>query len=187
MDQIQAFLGLERDIEDVNTLQMVLRTFVIYAFTLAIVRFGSKRFLSEASAFDVIVSIMLGSVMSRAINGSAPLFPTLMGGVVMIALHSLLAVVAFHTDWLGSIIKGNPVLLIKDGNVQQEGVRHSSVSNQDLVQALRLNSGHTDPSKIKLAYLERNGQISVIPFAQEPRIIELSVEDGVQTLRIELL
>ena len=49
---------------DVGIGQMALCTIVIDVLTLAIVRFGSKRFLSEATAFDVIISIMLGSVMS---------------------------------------------------------------------------------------------------------------------------
>jgi uncharacterized membrane protein YcaP (DUF421 family) len=76
-EQIAAWLGIGLDIADVGPLQMALRTVVIYAFTLAIVRLGSKRFLSQATAFDAIVGIMLGSVMSRAINGSAPFVPTL--------------------------------------------------------------------------------------------------------------
>ena len=185
-EQIRALLGLGLDVGDVDALQMALRTIIIYAFTLLIVRLGSKRFLSRATAFDFIVSIMLGSIMSRAINGSAPFFPTLMGGVMLIALHTLFAWIAFRTDWFGSIIKGNPVLLIKDGKVQQEGVRQSGLSTHDLEQALRLQATQTDPAKIKLAYLERNGRISVIPYEREPRIVELSVAEGVQTVRIEL-
>ncbi|MCC6455972.1 MAG: DUF421 domain-containing protein [Caldilineaceae bacterium] len=185
-EQVQALLGLGLDVGDVGALQMALRTLAIYAFTLAIVRLGSKRLLSQATAFDFIVSIMIGSVMSRAINGSAPFVPTLLAGIVMIALHTLLAVVAFRTDWFGSIVKGNPVLLIKDGEIQQQGVRQSGVSEQDLIQAIRLQAKQTDPSKIRLAYLERNGQISVIPYEHEPRIQDISVANGVQTVRIEL-
>ena len=120
--QIQAFLGYERDVGDVNALQMALRTMMIYAVTLVLIRLGSKRFLSEATAFDVIVGIMLGSVMSRAINGSAPLFPTLLAGVVFIGLHWSLAALSFHTNWFGSLVKGSPVLLIKAGQIQKQGV-----------------------------------------------------------------
>src|SRR3712207_5169501 len=96
-DQLQALLGIGRDVEDVKAGQMALRAIVIHAFTLAIVRFGSKRFLGKGTAFDVIIGIMIGSVMSRAINGSAPFLPTLLGGVVLVGLHWLLAVLAFHT------------------------------------------------------------------------------------------
>jgi uncharacterized membrane protein YcaP (DUF421 family) len=186
VDQIQVFLGYERDIGDVNAIQMALRTMIIYAVTLVLIRLGSKRFLGKATAFDVIVGIMLGSVMGRAINGSAPLFPTLLAGLVFIGLHWLLSVLAFRVSWFGPIVKGNPVLLIKDGKIQQQGVREAGLSTHDLEEALRLQAKQIDPSQIKLAYLERNGSISVIPFKSEPRIVDVSVADGVQTVRIEL-
>jgi uncharacterized membrane protein YcaP (DUF421 family) len=193
-EQVQAFLGLERDIGDVNTLQMTLRAIVIYSFTLALVRFGSKRFLSEATAFDVIVSIMLGSIMSRAINSSAPLVPTLFAGLVLVGLHMLFAYTAVHVDWFGPIVKGNPILLIKDGVVQKEGQRQAGLSDHDLLQALRLKASQTEPEGIRLAYMERNGRISMIPSDDAnnytnddaPRVIDVAVADGVQTVRIKL-
>jgi uncharacterized membrane protein YcaP (DUF421 family) len=185
-EQFQILLGLGRDVGDVDAFQMTLRTIVIYAYSLAIIRIGSKRFLSQGSAFDVIVGIMLGSVMSRAINGSAPFFPTLLAGFVLVGMHWLLATLAFHINWFGPFVKGNPVLLIKDGHVQQQGMRQAGLSDHDLRQALRMQNDHTDPAKIRLAYLERSGSISVIPFKGEPRILDVSVADGVQTVRIEL-
>jgi uncharacterized membrane protein YcaP (DUF421 family) len=185
-DQLQMWLGLGRDVGDVGAGQMALRTILIYAFSLVIVRFGSKRFLSEATAFDVVVGIMLGSIMSRAINGSAPFFPTLLGGIVLVGLHWLLGVLAYHASWFGTLVKGNPVLLIKDGNIHQEGMRRAALSDQDLEQALRLRANQSDPAKIQLAHLERNGGISVIPRKHEPRIVDVSVQDGVQTVRIAL-
>jgi uncharacterized membrane protein YcaP (DUF421 family) len=185
-NQLQTWLGLGRDVGDVGALQMALRTIVIYAFSLLIVRLGNKRFLSEATAFDVVVGIMLGSVMSRAINGSAPFFPTLLGGVVLIGVHWLLGVLAFHASWFGTLVKGSPVLLIKDGNIQQAGMRRAGLSEHDLEQALRLRANQTDPTNVQLAYLERNGGISVIPHKHEPRVVDVSVEGGVQKVRIVL-
>ncbi len=185
-EHLQTLLGLGRDVGEVNAGQMALRALLIYGVTLALVRLGSKRFLSEATAFDVIVAIMLGSVMSRAINGSAPFVPTVLAGVVLLGLHWLFAVLAFHTSWFGSLVKGDPVLLIKDGTIQRQGMRRGSVSSQDLAQALRLQTNQTDPAAIQLAYLERNGQISFVPYQREPRIVDVSVADGVQTVRVKL-
>ena len=185
-EQFQTLLGLGRDISDVGTVQMALRTIIIYAFTLAIIRLGSKRFLGKASALDVIVGIMLGSVMSRAINGSAPFFPTLLAGVILIGMHWLLAVLAFHLDWFGPFVKGNAVLLIKDGQIQERGMRRGGITTPDLTEALRQQTKQSDPSKIKLAYLERDGAISIIPFKGEPRVFDVSVADGVQSVRIVL-
>lgn len=75
----------------------------------------------------------------------------------------LLGILAYHISWFGPIGKGNPVLLIKDGKMQWQGMREGSVTKQDLEEGLRLNGKMTDPSKVWLSYLERNGDISVLP------------------------
>ena len=185
-DQFEALLGLGLEVGDVDAVQMALRTVLIYVSTLVIIRLGNKRFLAEATAFDVIIGIMLGSVMSRAINGSAPFFPTVAAGFMFVIIHWLLAALSVRLDWLGPFVKGGPTLLIKDGVVQREGMRQSNMSRHDLEQALRQEAGVTDPSKVRRACLERNGKISVLLREEEPRVFTVSVKDGVQTLRIEL-
>ncbi len=53
----------------------------------AVVRLGKKRFMGQATAFDVILGIMLGSLASRAITGNAPLGPTLAAASALLAMH----------------------------------------------------------------------------------------------------
>ena len=185
-DQLQALFGLGAYAENAGAIQIALRTILVYTSMLVIVRLGSKRFLSEATAFDVIVAIMLGSIMSRAVDGSSPFLPTLLIGAVLLGVHWLFALLSYHTEWFGNLVKGERVLLIKDGEVQRDGVRRGSITEADLEQALRIQTNQTDPAKIKRAYLERNGQISVVPEKQEPRVYTVSVENGVQTVRIEV-
>ena len=185
-EQLQALLGLGAYAESAGPLQAALRTALVYVSALALVRLGSKRFLSQATALDVIVAIMLGSIMSRVVDGSSPFLPTLLVAAALVGIHWLFASLAYHTSWFGSLVKGERVLLIEDGEVQQDGMRRGSITHDDLTQALRMQTKQTDPAKVELAYLERNGQISVIPYKQEPRVFTVSVEDGVQTVRIEL-
>jgi uncharacterized membrane protein YcaP (DUF421 family) len=109
---------------------MALRAIIVYVVTLAIVRLGSKRLMGKATAFDVILGIMIGSVMSRGINGSAGLVPTLAGGAVLVALHGLFAVLAYRTSWFGDYVKGRPVLLVEDGRVRPEGMRAASLTER---------------------------------------------------------
>lgn len=185
VDEVQHLLGLDLDIGDVNSVQMALRAIAIYAIMLVLVRLASKRFLSKASAFDVIVAIMLGSITSRAINGSAPFLPTIVASVALLGLHWLFATLAAHTSF-GSLVKGEPRLLVKDGEIQDDGMREAKLSENDLKEALRLQAGDPDLSNIKRAYLERSGRISIIPFKTEPQVLDVSVEDGVKTIRIKL-
>lgn len=183
--QVQTLLGSGAGI-DTESVQMGARTIVIYIATLAIVRVASKRFLSEATAFDVIVAIMLGSIMSRGINSSTPLVPTVVAGAALLGLHWLFATLAYRTNWFGGWIKGHRVLLIKDGQVQEDGMSQAALTSADLAQALRMETRETDPAKIELAYMERNGKISALPYPKAPRVVDVAVNSGVQTVRIEL-
>jgi uncharacterized membrane protein YcaP (DUF421 family) len=160
---LDALFGIGHEASDLDAGQMAVRALIVFAFTLVIVRLGSKRLLGKGTVFDFIVAIMLGSIMSRAITGSSPFLPTLAAGTILVALHWLLGVLAYHIDWFGPIVKGNPVLLIKDGSIRWQGMREGSVTKQDLEEALRLNGELTAPSKVRLSYLELNGDISVIP------------------------
>jgi uncharacterized membrane protein YcaP (DUF421 family) len=184
--QIGDVLGLGREAGEVGAVQMAVRTVVVYVVALAVVRSGSKRFLSQASAFDVIVAIMLGSIMSRAINGSAAFVPTLLSGAVLVAVHWLLAALASRFDWLGPLVKGRPTLLARDGRIDRKAMREAGVSDHDLEQALRLQARRTDLAEVHLAYLERDGSISVIPAERQPAVLDIQVEDGVQTVRVRL-
>jgi uncharacterized membrane protein YcaP (DUF421 family) len=185
VNEVQPLLGLGLDIGDVDSVQMTLRAIAIYAVMLVLVRLASKRFLSKASAFDVIVAIMLGSIMSRAINGSAPFLPTIVASAALLGLHWLFATLAANTSF-GALVKGEPRLLIEDGEIQEDGLREAKLSANDLKQALRLQAGDPDPSRIKRAYMERNGKISIVPFKTEPQVLDVSVEDGVKNIRIKL-
>jgi uncharacterized membrane protein YcaP (DUF421 family) len=170
--------------EDLTSGQMALRAVLTFVMTVAIVRLGNKRLFGKGTAFDLVVAIMIGSVMSRAITNASALLATWLAGVVLIGMHWLLATLSYHIDWFGPLIKGNPVLLVKEGDIQRDGMREGGVSQMDLDQALRAEGSEPDPSRVQLAYLERDGSISVVPRKDGPRILDVSVVDGVQTVRI---
>ena len=180
---VRTLLGLGAS--DLNAGQMALRAVLTFAVTVAIVRLGDKRLFGKGTAFDTVVAIMIGSVMSRAITEPGSPLTTWLAGAVLVGMHWLLALLAARC-WFGPLVKGNPVLLVKDGEVQRDGMRESHVTRMDLEQALREDGREPDRSQVRLAYLERDGSISVVPSKDGPRILEVSVADGVQTVRIAL-
>jgi uncharacterized membrane protein YcaP (DUF421 family) len=183
LDAIESILGLDAD--SLNAGQMAVRAVLTFAVTIAIVRLGAKRLFGKGTAFDYIVAIMIGSVMSRAITGAGPLVPIWVAGLVLVALRWLLAWISARVDWLGPLVKGNPIALIRDGKVLEDGMREANLSRNDLAQALR-EQGASDPSGVSQAVLERDGTISVVEADGEPRVLDVTVEDGVQTVRIAL-
>ena len=123
-EQLQALFGLGAYAESAGPIQMrACAPLLVYVSALALVRLGSKRFLSQATAFDVIVAIMLGSIMSWAVDGSCSLLADTADCRCACGLHWLFALLAYHTSWFGNLVKGQRVLLIKDGEIQRDGMR----------------------------------------------------------------
>lgn len=142
--------------------QMMVRAMVVYALTVLLVRIGSTRFMAKGTAFDLVLAIILGSVASRAITGNAPFFGALAAALTLVALHWVFAALSFHIDTLGGWLKGRPKLLIRDGELQLQALRHSHITEKDLLESLRIQAKTTDISRVKEARLERSGEISFV-------------------------
>ena len=142
---------------------MSFRAVGVFFAALAIMRIGSHRVFGKNTAFDIVLGIIYGSILSRAITGNSPFWPTLAAALTLVMLHKLLAMLAFNSkSGFGNLIKGKPQELVKDGEVQWDVMRDNSVTENDLKEALR-NSGHKpDIESIQSACLERNGDISII-------------------------
>jgi uncharacterized membrane protein YcaP (DUF421 family) len=159
-DVINAALGL--DAETLDVVQMALRTVITYFVALAFIRVGDKRFLGKNTAFDVVIGIMFGSVMSRAITSSGEFVPVLVAGGVLVALHFTVALITFRSDKVGTLVKGRERTLVRDGEIQWEEMATAHVTERDLRGALRAQGKTEDLGQVRLATLERSGDISVI-------------------------
>lgn len=158
---LQELFGEGTQAQDLTVLQVVLRAILLFFATLAVVRTANKRFFAERTAFDVILALMLGSMMARAINGSERLVPTIIGGFVLALLHRGLAWAAMRWPKTRGWIKGHSQTLLKEGQLDHATMRRHHIAEDDLEEELRLQ-GVVDRGKIHMARLERNGAVSVI-------------------------
>lgn len=155
-------LGLGLEGKDLNAGHMSLRALVVFAAAIVMLRVGDKRFMGRSTAFDVMLGIVFGSVVSRAITGNAPFFPALAAGLVLVLMHWSLAALAFRSRGFATLVKGHDRLLVRDGKLQLGAMRKSHITEHDLEEALRNNGEPPDISRVKAAHLERNGDISII-------------------------
>jgi uncharacterized membrane protein YcaP (DUF421 family) len=155
-------LGLHLEGRDLSLVNVCLRGVIVFIVTLVMVRVADKRFLAKLAAFDVILGFLLASMMARAVNGSAAFLPTLVGGFVLVFLHRLLGMIAFHSDWFGRLVKGDACVVIEHGTINHKVLRGLHVSEKDVLEELHLNGNLEAVERVKKATLERNGKISVI-------------------------
>ena len=66
---MDSLLGLHTPPSDLTFLQMGLRGVVVFLFGIVLFRLADRRFIGSNAGFDVLLGVVLGSVLSRAING----------------------------------------------------------------------------------------------------------------------
>jgi len=159
---IDQALGLsETSAFRLGILQVSLRAVVVFAVLLFYVRIAKKRFLGRATAFDAILVIIIGSVASRAVSGTAPFVPTLAGTLVLILVHWLLSLIASNSRRISGLIKGHDTLLVRDGRIDTQALHDAHMSMDDLTEDLR-SGGACSADDVAEARLERSGRVSVI-------------------------
>ncbi|AUH71452.1 DUF421 domain-containing protein [Legionella sainthelensi] len=152
---------------DHNLIYILIRTFIIYIYAIFLIRIGNRRFNLQTS-FDFVLVIIMGSVLSRAINGSSTLVASMAASSVIIFLHWLFAFGAFQHHKIGIVLKGKPVILIKDGQIDWNVLKRNQITEEDLRESLREALHHDDLRQVKEARLERTGKLSFILNASKP-------------------
>lgn len=155
-------IGADGHPTQLTVAQIGLRGFLIFAIGLALVRIGDRRSLSQKTAFDALFIVLLGSMLSRAINGTAPFLLTIGAAIVLMIVHRVCAWIGHHWHTFGKVIKGDEITLVRDGKVDWKAMKSALISKHDLEEDLRLAAKTEDVSEIKLARLERSGDISFI-------------------------
>jgi len=159
---LQTLLGISTEPKELTFLQVSVRGVIVFIATLVMVRLSSKRSLAEKTAFDAVLVVIIGSMLSRAINGSAAFLPTLGSGFVLVLLHRLFGLTAFYSHAFGIVLKGKPAVLVQNGRLQHKNMLWNHISEHDLQEDMRLEAKTDDLSKIRTARVERSGDISFI-------------------------
>lgn len=160
-------LGLDRSVQELEFRQIILRAFVVFISGIVLVRIADKRSFAQKSAFDVLLILILGSVMGRSITGSERLFPTIGACFFLVILHRLMGLGACLWPRFEKLVKGHTDVLVKDGQVQKKTLRAHHISGEDLAEQLRLKAMMADTGQVRLACLERSGEISFIKKNEE--------------------
>jgi len=141
--------------------EFVLRASVVYVVVLSLTRLSGKRSMGQSAPFDMLVIVLLGTAVQNSLIGEDT---SLLGGLILAAtlltLNWLVGFVTARSRRAHAWVEGAPVVLVRDGKVFWQQLRHCNVAPEDLDVAMRQSGcdGHQD---IALAILETSGKISV--------------------------
>ena len=146
--------------DQLNALQMALRAAVVSGLTLAMIRASGRRSLGQQRPFDACITVLLGSVLSRAVVGASPFWPTMAAGATLVLLHRAVAMASLRWRWFETLISGDTRELVNSGVKNINEMRKGLITDRDLAEAVRKKSGD-ERCPVQRAVLERDGSITV--------------------------
>lgn len=141
--------------------EFVIRGVAVYAFLFAILRLTGKRQVGQLAPFDLILLLILSNAVQNSMNaGDNSLVGGLISATTLVAVNWILANAAYRYPRLERWFEGTPLIIVKDGSVNQDVLERELISPEDLKAALRL-AGAFSQTEVKTAILETNGHVSV--------------------------
>jgi uncharacterized membrane protein YcaP (DUF421 family) len=142
----------------------VLRPLLIYLLLLLVFRLTGKRSIGEITTFDFILLLVVSEAVSSALLADDhSITAALIAVVTLVGLDILLSLAKQKWQWLDRALEDVPVVLYRDGKLQQERLDQERISIDDILESARRYHGIDRLDQIQMAVLERRGVISIIP------------------------
>jgi uncharacterized membrane protein YcaP (DUF421 family) len=145
-------------------MESVFRGLIVYFFLLIVFRIAGKRTLSEATTFDLVLLLIISETTQQAMVDNDHSMTN--GAVLIFSLVGADILLSYAKQWLpilDPVLDGTAVILLRDGQVLRNRLNSERVDTNDILEAAREQQGLESLDQIKLAVLERGGQISIVP------------------------
>lgn len=145
----------------------VLRVLIVglgaYVALIVVLRVTGKRTLSKMNAFDLVVTVALGSTLATVLlSKDVALAEGVAAFTLLVLLQYLVTFAAVRSPRFRGWIKAEPQRLLNAGEFDEAAMRRERVTRDEIMAALR-QSGHDDPAAIRSVTLETDGSLSVVP------------------------
>ena len=145
-----------------GTVRIVITTVVAYFMVIIFLRISGKRTLAKMNAFDFVVTIALGSILSSVIlNKSIPLSEGLLAIALLIFLQYILTFISVRSKYFKQLISSTPTILFYKQEILEDVLRKQRITHDEIHNAIR-EAGFSDYSQIFSIILEPTGDITVI-------------------------
>ena len=161
-----------------SLLRVVIVGALAYASLVLLLRVSGKRTLAKLNAFDLVVTVALGSTLATVLlNRSVSLAEGITAFLLLVGLQYGVAWLSVRSKSFGGMVKSEPTLLLHRGHFLEGAMRQQRVTREEVVSALR-SSGVARPDGAAAVVLETDGSLSVIAASGGT---ELQVLEGVLT------
>lgn len=137
------------------------RTLIIYFVIIVCLRVMGKRQLGELQPSEFVIAILISNIATLSIEDTdIPLIGAVVPIITLMGAEVILSFITLKSGKAQVIVTGNPVVIIRNGNIDQKSMRELRFSIEDLMSQLRIN-GVFDIEDVAWAIVETNGQLTV--------------------------
>lgn len=145
----------------------LIRTIILYIFIIIGIRLMGKRQVGELEPSELVLSLIIADLASVPMQDyGIPLLTGILPILALLAMTMILSVLTMKSVRFRALMCGRPNIVIRDGLVDQREMARNRLTIDELLEELRAK-GYTDPATVKYAILETNGQLSVLPYANQ--------------------
>ncbi|WP_077325833.1 DUF421 domain-containing protein [Virgibacillus siamensis] len=148
--------------ENLDIAEMLVRTTVTFLILLLLTRLMGRKQLSQLTFFNYITGITIGSIAADLTSeASTPFFNGLTSLIWWAFLTILIGYIGLKQSKIRVITDGQPVIVIKNGKILENELKHMRLNMDDLIMLLR-EQNVLSPQDVDYATLEPNGKLAVI-------------------------
>ncbi|MBQ7938171.1 MAG: DUF421 domain-containing protein [Oscillospiraceae bacterium] len=137
------------------------RTLIIYFVIIVCLRIMGKRQLGELQPSEFVIAILISNIATLSIEDTdIPLTGAVVPIITLMSAEVILSFITLKSGKAQTIVTGNPIAIIRNGNIDQKSMRELRFSIEDLMSQLRIN-GVFDIEDVSFAIVETNGQLTV--------------------------
>lgn len=145
--------------------QGIVRTLVIgvlsYATLVIFLRISGKRTLAKLNAFDLVVTVALGSTLSAILlQESIALAEGSVALALLIVMQFLVTFTSVRWPRFADAVRAEPTLLVRNGGFCRDAMRRQRITENEVLSAIRSSGGH-DVADVETLILESDGTLSV--------------------------
>jgi uncharacterized membrane protein YcaP (DUF421 family) len=146
----------------VSPFELMIRGTLIYLFLFGLFRFVVRRDAGSLSVSDLLVLVIIADAAQNAMSSD---YKSVTDGMVLIGTiigwSLLLNFLSYRYKFFRRVTMPHPICLVKDGVRQKENLRRELITEDELKEMLRQHEVD-DIGEVKRAYLEPDGQITVL-------------------------
>jgi len=142
--------------------RVILVGVLAYVALIAILRISGSRTLSKMNAFDLVVTVALGSTLATILlSKDVALVEGIVAFIVLIGLQFIVTALSVRSNTISDLVKSEPRLMLYQGNLLHGELKQARVVEDEVMSAIRQH-GIGAVEDVAAVVLETDGSVAVV-------------------------